>query len=279
MIRTLDTEIKDLDNNPRAFRAALYGGQVFIIKSTPGSRALVHDARAIVASAFGTAQQNLPHIHMEQSADELWQNLNDARAVIAASEFSKRDITNMIAPLFNDHACYDVLRLRCSPHNGYTNPAAARSYSAHRDTWFANPDAQINFWVPLFDVTEAQSFAFYPSYFNQATANNSADFDYNIWRDSTGFQNAKASSSAVYPSLTTPVHDPARFAFNCAAGDILVFSAAHLHQPQNNNSGRTRFSIDFRLVDLDDAARGQGAPNVDNESKGNAQSDYLRLKP
>ena len=43
-----------------------------------------------------------------------------------------------------------------------------------------------------------------------------------------------------------------------------------------NTSGRTRYSIDFRTVHLDDANADSGAPNVDSASTGTTMGDYLR---
>ena len=40
--------------------------------------------------------------------------------------------------------------------------------------------------------------------------------------------------------------------------------------------GRTRFSLDARLVHLGDHARGLGAPNVDGRSRGSALPDYVQ---
>jgi hypothetical protein len=43
-----------------------------------------------------------------------------------------------------------------------------------------------------------------------------------------------------------------------------------------NTTSRTRFSIDFRTVNLDDLADGVAAPNVDSECTGTTLRDFLR---
>jgi hypothetical protein len=43
-----------------------------------------------------------------------------------------------------------------------------------------------------------------------------------------------------------------------------------------NTSGRTRFSIDFRTVHIDDVRDLRGAPNVDSHCTGSTMGDYLR---
>ena len=49
-----------------------------------------------------------------------------------------------------------------------------------------------------------------------------------------------------------------------------------MHWSVPNTSGKTRFSIDFRVVNLDDVAGRKGAPRVDEECTGTTMRDYLR---
>jgi len=62
----------------------------------------------------------------------------------------------------------------------------------------------------------------------------------------------------------------------CPAGGAIVFSGAHLHATIPNTSGRSRFSIDFRTVNLDDVLEGVGAANVDSECTGTTLRDFVR---
>ncbi len=55
-----------------------------------------------------------------------------------------------------------------------------------------------------------------------------------------------------------------------------MFSAAQLHSSVPNVSGKTRFSIDFRTVHLDDVIAKRGAPNADAECTGTTMRDYFR---
>jgi hypothetical protein len=56
----------------------------------------------------------------------------------------------------------------------------------------------------------------------------------------------------------------------------MLFSANQLHSTVPNTSGRTRFSIDFRTVNLDDVLLRREAPNVDSECTGTSLRDFLR---
>ena len=59
-------------------------------------------------------------------------------------------------------------------------------------------------------------------------------------------------------------------------GGIVLFSGAQLHSTVPNTSGYTRYSIDFRTVNLDDVIDGLGAHNIDNASTGTSLRDFKR---
>jgi len=59
-------------------------------------------------------------------------------------------------------------------------------------------------------------------------------------------------------------------------GSLIQFSGAHLHSTVPNATGITRFSIDFRTVDSDDAHCEGGAPNVDSDPTGTTLMDYIQ---
>jgi hypothetical protein len=62
----------------------------------------------------------------------------------------------------------------------------------------------------------------------------------------------------------------------CPVGGIIMFSGAQMHSSVPNTSGVTRFSIDFRTVNLDDALARRGAANIDAQCTGTTMRDYLR---
>ena len=65
-------------------------------------------------------------------------------------------------------------------------------------------------------------------------------------------------------------------AFLTPVGGILQFSGQHLYCSVPNDSDRTRFSIDFATVDVDDVRAGLGARNVDCRCTGSSIRDFVR---
>ena len=62
-----------------------------------------------------------------------------------------------------------------------------------------------------------------------------------------------------------------------APGEVLLFSGAQLHASIPNTSGRARFSVDFRTVDVGDLMAGRGAPLVDVHCTGTAIRDFINV--
>jgi hypothetical protein len=62
----------------------------------------------------------------------------------------------------------------------------------------------------------------------------------------------------------------------CGRGDMILFSAAQMHSTVPNTAGFTRYSIDFRTVNLDDLKVRAGAPNLDSACTGTSLRDFMR---
>jgi len=144
-----------------------------------------------------------------------------------------------------------------------------RPNAVHRDTWYANPGCQVNWWLAVHDLLETESFAFCPKYFAAPIANDSGKLDLTKPWD----------RSAPPPAPDTIERPPASEAvrFSLARGEMLLFSGAHLHGGVPVTSGLTRFSMDFRTVDEDDLEAGRSAPMLDVECRGKAVTEYVKL--
>ncbi len=57
-----------------------------------------------------------------------------------------------------------------------------------------------------------------------------------------------------------------------------MFSGAQMHSTVPNTSGLTRYSIDFRTLNLDDVIADCGAPNIDDNSTGTSLRDFRRAR-
>lgn len=256
-------------------REAIYAGKLIRIPASAVSLRLVAAVKAAISAEF---KSETPHqkLQFEIDGGDFYTRISGLRKRLFADKALHAILAELLVEqgfALAEHAL-DPCQLRALTHLGHENPLAAPAYTAHRDTWYANPESQINWWMPLYDVTEAETFAFYPAYFDKPVANRSEDFDYDggdvSWRTTGG--------KPVFPRAEEGSFDATGAQpFALSAGDIILFAASHLHQTVKNATGHTRFSVDFRTVHLGDHAAGKGAPNVDNRSRGCAVKDYLRL--
>lgn len=253
-------------------RAAIYNGAIFKCAASPASRALVQTMHAAVQDVLG---HDITAIHERASFAEVYPLLTKLRGQIAASQDCRDAMGQVMAALgfTDDEFQLDDLRLRCVMNNGHLNAGSAKAYALHRDTWYGNPQSQINFWIPLHDVDVRNAFTFYPDYFNRAIDNTSHGFNFLEWIEKTGWQGSKNVPDNDYPRATARPESGGS-TFSASAGDVIVFSAAHLHETTPNASGLTRFSLDFRAVHKGDHAQGLGAPNADNGSAPDALRGY-----
>lgn len=265
------SEICPKDNT--SLRSAVYRGTIVKLPANAASLQLISAVEEMVTAVFGSDYRRAQFRLCEQ---EFFQDMAELKKSVYASPYI-RDLTvaTVAACGFDLNGnLFDPPRVRAVLHDGHLNPAARPAYSLHRDTWYANPQAQINWWIPMHDVGSAETFSFFSGYFNHRVRNSSDQFDYDTWSKQVGFGNSHSGRGDLYPSVLAEVAKESPLHFSAMSGQILVFSAAHLHGTNANSSGLSRFSIDFRTVHCEDHATGAGAPNVDNASTGSAVHGY-----
>ncbi|MFT5432751.1 MAG: hypothetical protein ACI9OJ_003454 [Myxococcota bacterium] len=270
-----------LDESPA--RSALYDGRVLRRGVTEGSQTLVALTQELLAATFSDVG---PPRDAQQQMDpaEFFKRMGHVRKVLYLEpQFHRAMLKTVEAAGFtpSQYAC-DPVRLRIVAHNGHTEPRAAPVYYGHRDTWYGHSQSLMTWWVPLDDLSESETFVFYPDRFSSEVLNDSERFDYDEWVSKgwglkIGWQDRDDGIKAEYPGPLGEVDGGPAVGFACRSGDNLLFSGAQYHQTLPQMSGRTRFSVDFRLVHLEDHASKRGAPNVDNRSRGCALVDFVRL--
>jgi hypothetical protein len=256
-------------------RRAIYAGSIFHLTSNATSRRLQNLLVAVIKEVLGSDYRHA-QFRLEPEQHQLLMGKVQT-LLYSVPEFSEAVKNVMIGMGFepNENAFHPP-RLRAVTDGGHNGPAPYLTYSAHRDTWYANSQSQINWWIPLHDVTQEETFTFFPSYFDQAIANSSGEFSYDDLKERSKTGKLHGGREVSYPIVTEagPIRGGV-LSFSCHAGDIILFSAAHLHETRKHSCGATRFSVDFRTVHLGDDAQGIGAPNTDNRSSGSALKEYI----
>jgi hypothetical protein len=132
--------------------------------------------------------------------------------------------------------------------------------------------------MPVYPVLPSRAMSFYPAYFEHAVPNSSRAFDYEEWcvsgRQAAATQGMTDTRNHPLPLIQIDTSSELRIAGN--TGELILFSASHLHATAANDSGLTRFSLDFRTVAASDLAEARHAPNVDSEAAGSTLGDFIR---
>jgi hypothetical protein len=259
-------------------RSRLYAGELFVHSPSDSSARLCAFARELSEEAFAphepaVAQESMP-------AEKYVEILADLKPRFINHPECKKLIGGLLAERGCDveKTYFDVPRLRTMAHGEYLKAGLALQFHPHRDTWFSAPYAQLNWWLPVYAIESDNSMAFHLRYFDEPIRNSSGGYDYAEW-NRTGRQQAAMQvkeETRKQPMPEEPIELEPQVRIVPDVGGMLIFSAAQLHSTVPNTTSRTRFSIDFRTVNLDDLREGIGAPNVDAECTGTTLGDFLR---
>ena len=259
-------------------RQRLYDGDVFVFSARQPVLDFVSFARAMIEEAFGdldprSAQHEMP-------APDFAAILNALKPAFIHHPTSKECIREIL----RDFGCdvgktyFDVPRMRSSTSDDYLTTGIAYAFHPHRDTWYSAPMMQLNWWLPIYDVQPRNVMAFHPRYFGEPVANGSADYNYYEWNRTSRREAAKhvGTDTRKQPKPEEAVELDPQIRVIPPVGGLMLFSGAQFHSSVPNDSGVTRYSIDFRTVQLNDVRAHAGAPNVDSQCTGTTMRDYLR---
>lgn len=262
-----------------ARREHIFAGTLVFHSATPESRTLCEFARTTIGHAFGGRDPE--HAQESMTVEEFIAVVGPMKSLFTNAWATKEHVRAYLVAMGVDaeNTYFDVPRLRVVPHSEYLTSGVSYAYKAHRDTWYSSPLAQVNWWLPVWDVTIERTMAFFPGYWSRPIANSSSDFDYGEWcrigRAQAVSQVAQDTRNHPLPKAQVTADDEFRYA--ARAGDAVVFSAAQLHATAPNTSTCTRFSMDFRTVQVEDLRSGRGAPNIDGGARGSTLGDFLRV--
>jgi hypothetical protein len=274
----MNTVYVDSDVNDDIRRRRLYAGQLFVISPRPTTIALCQFAKSMIREAFGSvdpleAQYNMP---VEQYV-----------AIVAPLKpkfIHHPETKKLLRELVADCGCdlnetyIDVPRLRMVTSHGYLTSGVGYAHHPHRDTWYSAPLAQLNWWLPIYEIESESSMAFHPAYWSKGVKNGSSEFNYYAW-NSEGRKNAAQhikTDTRKQPKPEQEMELDPQIRIIVPPGGVILFSAAQMHSTVPNTSCRSRYSIDFRTVNLADLRAGSAAANVDSHPVGTSLRDFVR---
>lgn len=269
----------DSDVGDDARRQQIYAGHVLVFAPSPSTLAFAEFARGLVEEAFAPldpveAQFSLP---VEKFVEIV--------APLVPRFIHHPESKQLIRDILCERGCdpektyFDVPRLRVQADGGYLSSGVGYTLHPHRDTWYAAPQSQINWWFALYPFESASAMTFFPRYWDREVKNGSNEFDLYEWNAKSRKEAARhvRSDTRKQPKAEEQLDLHADLRIVTPPGGLIMFSGAQLHATVPNTSGRTRFSVDFRTVHIDDVAAQRGAHNVDSRSTGTTLRAHLRV--
>ena len=240
--------------------------------------ALVNYARELMAAAFGELDpERAQHVLTNAEYEAV---LNRVRPTFINSAHSKQLMQNLLLDFGcdPDKTYFDVPRLRSATSHNFPLRGQGHFFESHRDTWFSAPLSQLNWWFPVYAHESGNAIAFHPHYWDQAVPNGSDGYDMAGWHAETGrLAAAGLPDPRRRPEAYAPLQADPQIRLVLPPGGVTVFAGAQLHSTVPNETGKTRYSIDFRTVHYDDVVAGRGAPNYDSQCTGTKLVDFLRV--
>jgi hypothetical protein len=264
----------DLDVPAYELRQALYGGHLVILTRLRAVTEFVEYTRQQLIELF--KPHDPEHAHEFFDKTEMARILRSWKPRYIHSERAERLVCEIIreAGFQTKYTHYDVPKPRTSFPVGHLTTGIAFAFPWHRDVWYSAPAQQINWWLPVYAAREDNAMSFDLQCFDREVPNSSGTFDY--YENNAGRLNTAAAVTQERQARPValdyqPLHD---LVVLPPPGAVLLFSGAQLHKSIPNTSGRARFSVDFRTVDVTDLELGRGAPLVDVNCTGTAVRDF-----
>ncbi len=158
---------------------------------------------------------------------------------------------------FEIHDTYcDQITIRFSPSINEKAKGLLKPVKPHRDTWASNFQHQINWWIPLHDLSKQNSIFFIPKYFTKKVVNNSKEWRFDLFKK--GFINSSTPVSIQKFNLIDYKTKKINF------GEAFCFSGNHLHG--GNLGSLRRLNIETRTLCKSDLKKFDLPKNVDNKN-------------
>ena len=259
-------------------RRNLFQGQLYVYSPRPISIELCNLASDMAKEAFAPCEPCEAQHHLP--VDQFAKILADLKPRFIHHPECKRLLPELLRELGCDldKTYFDVPRLRTSTSNNFLSTGISYAFHPHRDTWYSAPQCQLNWWIPVFDVVPENVMAFHPHYWDHPVRNSSRVYNYAEWNRVSRFNAAQhiGEDTRIQPMPQESIQLDPQIRVVLPVGGILIFSGAQMHSTVPNTSGKTRFSIDFRTVHLDDVISKGGAPKIDSACTGTSLGDFLR---
>lgn len=249
---------------------AIFSGQILYFENLAPMGRVVDEACRLVNEAL--APHNPERAHQDLEPSEYRKRFASAQGAYRSSKIIRQELEAALisAGLDPSDTFADKFMLRVSPPE-------MRSYERsgfgaippHRDSWGSALLSQINWWFPVFPLSEDRTMAIFPAHWAAKVDNDADSWD---WRRA-----GKDAGTPLLPTAQGVIDRSGEIRLMVEPGTLVAFSAAHLHASIPNTTSLARFSSETRTVDIRDVISGRGAPDIDGLGVCAAYSWFRRI--
>jgi hypothetical protein len=257
--------------DPAQLHDKLYLGAIVRFRDLASMRDLIAFTQRLVEAALAPAAP--VDSHEGRDDEERAQVYAAVRRKFANSPEVKRLWRDVFldAGLDVEQTARDQLVLRfnppVAPEQEHSGRRGVGTVHLHRDTWGTNLYAQINWWAPVYPLDPGRTLIFHPRLFDRPVDNSSAGFDIADVMQRSREAPESVRNAEMVPRPRDPLDDGEGIPVLIEPGEVIAFSAQHVHGGVANRTGRTRISLETRTLFIPDHVRGRGARNVDGRAR------------
>ncbi len=258
-------------------RSLIYRGDLILLTKLPAVTEFAAFAQEQLTGLFAPHEPREAHSH--HTPAELARILGVWKPKFIHHPHSKALLKAIVTAAGFDPAetMYDVPKPRTSYPREHLTTGIAYAFPWHRDTWYAAPPQQINWWFPVSGLTYQNGMKFDLKSFARPVDNDSAGFDsYQANRDRLTAASQISKDTRSRPGARDHVAGEELIILP-SPGQVLLFSGAQLHASVENTSGVARYSVDFRTIDRRDVNSGAGASMVDVHCTGTMLREFVSV--
>lgn len=191
-----DTHLGDEERRRR-----LYSGDIFVYSPRQGTQALTEHACVLIEEAFAPLEPQ--HAQDQLPVEKFVEIVGPLKPRFIHHPRTKELLLELLRDLGCDmeKTYFDVPRMRVATSGGYLNAGVAYVLHPHRDIWYASPQCQLNWWLPIYPFESESSFAFHPKYWDVPVKNSSYEYNHYEW-NKTG--RAKAAKEVKVDTRKQP---------------------------------------------------------------------------
>jgi hypothetical protein len=258
-------------------RNCIYRGDIVVLTSLAPVVEFVEHVREQLAELFHPHESRHAHLHHTQV--DLARILGVWKPKFIHSARAKNLLKAIACAAGFDpqETLYDVPKPRTAYPQDHLTTGIAFAFPWHRDTWYAAPPQQINWWFPVSDAKPENAMKFDLKSFARTVDNDSDGFDaYQANRDRLTAARHVGKDPRSRPGAIGHAATDELIVLP-SPGQILLFSGAQLHASIANTSGIARYSVDFRTIDRRDVLSGVGAPVEDVKCSGTMLREFASV--